>query len=246
MSDDRALPPGPAAATARQAYAVADADEGLTDTSAELQRVCRGAVSVLGMTGCAIHLAGADGTTGLAASSDGPSTEVAEVTFATGEGPRIEAWDRRRPVLVADLATQGRRWPGFAQAAGGLGVAAVFSFPLLVGGLALGVLELYSTDVHVLQDDEAALALAFAELAIRSVLGDEVVRDDGTWEPLVDARAEVHQAQGMVMVDLGVDLADALVQMRAHAFAEGIPLIDLARAVVAGLVLPTTEPGTSR
>ena len=62
---------------------------------------------------------------------------------------------------------------------------------------------------------------------------------------MVDPRAEVHQAQGMVMVDLGVDLADALVRMRAHAFAVGIPLIDLARAIIAGFVLPETESGTS-
>jgi hypothetical protein len=243
MSDRDAL--DPAAATARQAFAVADVDDHLTGTSAALQRVCRGAVAALGTTGCAIHLAGRDGTTGLAASSDGWSTGVAEVTFATGEGPRIEAWDLRRPVLVSDLATQGRRWPGFAHAAGGLGVAAVFSFPLLVGGLALGVLELYAADPHELQDDEAALAMAFTELAIRTALGDEVVGDDETWEPLVDPRAEVHQAQGMVMVDLGVDLADALVRMRAFAFAEGIPLIDLARAIIAGFVLPETESGTS-
>jgi hypothetical protein len=49
----------------------------------------------------------------------------------------------------------------------------------------------------------------------------------------------------MVMVDLGVDLADALVRMRAFSFAEGIPLIDLARAIIAGFVLPETESGTS-
>ena len=177
MQDDGAGPPESGVETARAAFASATADAGLLDTSAALQRVCRGARDALPATGCAIHLAGSDGTTGLAASSDAWSREVAELTFATGEGPRIEALDRRRPVLVADLAAQGRRWPGFAQTAGELGVAAVFSFPLLVGGLALGVLELYSSDVHTLQDGEAALALAFVELAIRTALGDEVVHD---------------------------------------------------------------------
>ena len=245
MSDDGALPPGPADRTARSAVGSTVADPGLTGATAALQRICRAATTTLGMGGCAIHLAGSDGTTGLAASSNRWSAEVADLTFATGVGPRIEALDRRRPVLVGDLATWGRRWPGFAHAAGELGVAAVFSLPLVVGGLALGVLELYSAEVHVLEDHEAALALAFVELTIRTVLGDEVVRDDGTWEPLVDPRAEVHQAQGMVMVDLGVDLAEALVRMRAHAFTHGIPLIELSRAIIAGLVLPAAEPGTS-
>ena len=242
---DGALPPDPATVTARRAFAAAAADDDLSETGAALQRVCRGAVEALTMAGCAIHLAGSDGTTGLAASSDGWSTEVADLAFAAGEGPRIDAFARRRPVLVGNLGADGRRWPGFAQGAGELAVAGVLSFPLVVGGLALGVLELYSREVHVLQDSEAALALAFVDLTIRIVLGDEAVRDDGTWEPLVDPRAEVHQAQGMVMVDLGVDLAEALVRMRAHAFAQGLPLIELAHAIIGGLVLPSGKPGTS-
>ncbi len=246
MPEAGAHPPDSGVEAARRAFGSATADDGLLDASAALQRVCRGARDALTTTGCAIHLAGSDGTTGLAASSDAWSTKVAELTFATGEGPRIEALARRRPVLVADLAAEGRRWPGFAQTAGELGVAAVFSFPLLVGGLALGVLELYASDVHVLQEDEAALALAFVELAIRTALGGEVGHVNGTWEPLVDPRAEVHQAQGMVMVDLDVDLAEALVRMRAHAFAQGIPLIDLARAIVDGFVLPPDKPGTAQ
>ena len=45
---------------------------------------------------------------------------------------------------------------------------------------------------------------------------------------------EVYQAQGMVMVDLGVSLAEALVRLRAHAFVEGRPVGDVARDIVAG------------
>ena len=51
MSDSDALPPDPAAFIARQAYAAADVDDHLTGTSAALQRVCRGAVAALAMTG---------------------------------------------------------------------------------------------------------------------------------------------------------------------------------------------------
>jgi hypothetical protein len=51
-------------------------------------------------------------------------------------------------------------------------------------------------------------------------------------------RAEVHQAQGMVMVVLGVSLAEALLLMRARAFALGRPLADLAGDVLSGVVDP--------
>ena len=45
--------------------------------------------------------------------------------------------------------------------------------------------------------------------------------------------AEIHQASGMVMVQLGVPIATALARLRAHAFSNGRPLIDVARAVIA-------------
>jgi AmiR/NasT family two-component response regulator len=45
---------------------------------------------------------------------------------------------------------------------------------------------------------------------------------------------EVDQAQGMVMVDLRISLAEALVRLRAHAFVEGRPVADVARDIVGG------------
>jgi AmiR/NasT family two-component response regulator len=54
----------------------------------------------------------------------------------------------------------------------------------------------------------------------------------------LDYRSEIAQAQGMVMVDLGVSLSQALVRLRAHAFAYEEPLIAVARHVIDGYVLP--------
>ena len=44
---------------------------------------------------------------------------------------------------------------------------------------------------------------------------------------------ELHQAQGMVMVQLGVSLAAALALLRAYAYANERDLVDVARDVVA-------------
>ncbi|MFD0630267.1 ANTAR domain-containing protein [Catenulispora yoronensis] len=46
-------------------------------------------------------------------------------------------------------------------------------------------------------------------------------------------RAEVHQATGMISVQLGVSLAEALVRLRAHAWAADRLLADVAADVVA-------------
>ena len=52
-------------------------------------------------------------------------------------------------------------------------------------------------------------------------------------DEVMGQRAELFQAQGMVSVQLGVSLADALARLRAHAYAENLPLGQVARDVVA-------------
>ena len=51
-------------------------------------------------------------------------------------------------------------------------------------------------------------------------------------ETLASSRAEVHQATGMISVQLEVSAAEALVRLRAHAYAEGRTLRDVAADVV--------------
>ena len=46
-------------------------------------------------------------------------------------------------------------------------------------------------------------------------------------------RAEVHQATGMILAQLGIPAQDAFVRLRAYAFAHRRPLGDVARDVVA-------------
>ena len=61
----------------------------------------------------------------------------------------------------------------------------------------------------------------------------------------MDHRLEIHQAQGMVTVDLGIDMAEALSLMRAHAFGREIALLEIARAILAGERLAAAGRGMS-
>lgn len=51
---------------------------------------------------------------------------------------------------------------------------------------------------------------------------------------VLETHAHVYQAQGMLMVDLGISLPEALARMRAHAWATGQDLTTLAGEIVAG------------
>jgi len=158
--------------------------------------------------------------------------------FVLGEGPCIDAFEGRRPVLVAELADGAvGRWPFYARAAYDGGVRAVFAFPLQVGAARLGVLDVFRARPGPLTAVELGRALTFAEVAVATVLDGQDAASPGAvasgLDVAMDGRAVLFQAQGMVMVQLGVSLAAALTRMRAFAYAEGRPLGEVAGEVVA-------------
>ncbi len=149
----------------------------------------------------------------------------------------MDASQTGRPVLQPDLAqTAPLRWPGFAGGALEAGVRAVFAFPLRVGAIRLGVLDLYRDRAGPLSTDELAEALSFADAATLLLLHAQASTAPSSAVPVLDDRAEVHQATGVVSVQAAVGLAEALVLLRARAFADQRPLGDLARDVLTGTV----------
>ncbi|GLZ00695.1 GAF and ANTAR domain-containing protein [Actinoplanes sp. NBRC 103695] len=202
-----------------------------------LQRVCCAAAEALSASGAGISVMTADGTRGVSATSDPVSERVEELQFTLGEGPCIDAFASRRPVLTADLAeTEAYQWPVYAPAAREDGVRAVFAFPLQVGAARLGVMDIFRARVGALTDEELRTAFGFVEVTVDALLDmqeDRDAHDDDRAAVLdVGRRAELFQAQGMVMVQLGVTIGEALVRMRAYAYAENRRLEDIARDVV--------------
>jgi GAF domain len=178
-----------------------------------------------------------DGPAGIIAATDGPALALEELQFTTGEGPCVDASRTGRPVLQPDLVrTAPVRWPGFADGALAAGIRAVFAFPLRVGAIRVGVLDLYRDRAGILSPAHLTEALSFADAATLVLLHAQAGSPVRGAVPVVDERAEVHQATGVVSVQAAVGLAEALVLLRARAFAEGRPLGDLSRDVLAGTV----------
>jgi hypothetical protein len=114
-------------------------------------------------------------------------------------------------------------------------VAALFALPLQWGAVNLGVLDLYRIASGGLSDLQRRDALAAADLVALIMLGQRTDpgEDGDGWPDLVlGTRTEIHQATGMVLVQLGISATDALARLRAHAFSHQRLLIDVARDVV--------------
>jgi hypothetical protein len=204
--------------------------------------LCVGCSLLVGVMGAGVVLMPGGRLIGPAGVSD-PVTEAVEgLQYTLGEGPAVDASRDGVPVLVADLARDGReRWPEFADAAVRAGVSAVFGLPLLIESVCIGGLDLYHDHPGALTDDQLADARAVAHVATRTVLGWQEAAEAGAlaWqlEEFPVHRAEVHQASGMVAVQSGVSVDDAKDVLRAYAFAENRAIRDVARDVVAGLLL---------
>jgi hypothetical protein len=226
------------------ALAAVRADDGVSDVPALLQRLCRAAAQVLELTGASVHLLNVPAAGGVVAGSDEAARRLGEAAFTAGEGPALDAYADSRPVFAPYLLEEGRhRWPGYVDAVRTSGLRACFSLPLHVGAVRLGVLDLYAGTPGPLRQDQVSLGLTFADLATEFLLDSPpAATADAVNARLVDAlerRGEIHQAQGMVMVDLDVDLAEALALMRAHAFTEGLSLLEVARKILGGAHLPS-------
>ncbi|GHB58915.1 GAF domain-containing protein [Streptomyces xanthochromogenes] len=174
--------------------------------------------------------------------SPGIAADFEELQFTLGTGPTLDAAHSGTAVVVPDLAAvRADRWPGLPAEALGLGVAGAYCFPLGLGAIRLGVLTAVTgrADDTVPEQryaDALALAAALTGLLLEHDGGGDgpAVSGSVTGVPRELHRAVVHQATGMVSVQLDVSLADALLRLRAFAYARDLPLGDVAEDVVAG------------
>lgn len=171
-------------------------------------------------------------------STDAVSQLIEDLQYTLGEGPCIDAYQLDQVVTEPDLAQpETRRWVAFTAPALEAGVRAVFGFPLRVGTVRLGAMNLYRDKPSPLTDDQHADALVLADVAARWVLETQAGAPPDTVAAELETGADfhfvVHNAAGMISVQQGISVAEALVRLRAHAFGADRPLADVAQDVVA-------------
>lgn len=214
------------------------------DTGSTLpELLCRTCCLNIPVDGAGIALMGDGGSIELTVGSNPRAQELENLQLVVGEGPCVDAFSTGRLVLQPDLRRTSR-WPLYSPAALDRGVQAVFSYPLRIGSIRLGVLDLYRDASGSLSDKQVGVALDFVDAALMIVLhlqsdpltgggdGNGGFGISGPMEIAFQSHPEVHQASGMISVQASVSLADALLLLRAHAFTEDRPIADVARDVV--------------
>ena len=206
-----------------------------------LAHVCAAAVAGVGVDGAGVTVAASPTARETVYATDGIAAELEELQLTLGEGPCMDAFTDGGPALAVDLraAEYFGRWPAFTPAAIGSGARAVFALPLQVGTIRLGVLDLYRSRPGGLSPHELADALALADTAgmllLDAAAGTGTDTAELAWQSHDPTAQEavVHQATGMILVQLGVSADAAFARLRAYAYAHDRPLGDVARDVVA-------------
>jgi hypothetical protein len=221
---------GPRAQTRQHAYARI---EGLAATC----------VTEAGVDGCGVSVLDSNGGPLTLLATDPIAASIEDLQVTLGEGPCREASVGGIPVLIPDLrdASEGlsERWPMFASEVSKLGARAMFAFPVRIGAIALGVVDLYRAEPGPLTLEQTSQTFSTMDRFGRHMLDleSEHVDDDDAPYPMA-----VHQAAGMVMVQLDTTIEDALVRLRGAAYADMRPIDELAKDVLDGRIRFGKEP----
>jgi hypothetical protein len=192
-------------------------------------------VEVLPVDGAGVSVSDASSRRTTVSVSDELAGYIEEIQHTLGEGPCVEAFATGAPVMVGDLNQDTNvRWPMFSAEMQGRGVGAVFAFPLQIGAIRVGVLDLYRITPATLNSSALAEALRTADtlaLVVVDLLSPAGVDGGLPWD-IESHRVEVYQATGMIMAQLNISVDDAFVRLRAFAFAHGRRLSEVALDVI--------------
>lgn len=194
-------------------------------------RLCEAGRIIVGADGAWILVRSGDGQSVRLSSTGTTATALADIQEVVGEGP---CWDAFSDGAAATARVTGRpadRWPAFHRSAGErVGRLTVHAYPMRPGGQTFGVLSFHvRPDADRIASDEAQL---LADVIGAALLREPVSPIESDTGGIWSARAEVHQATGMIIAQLGVPADDALALLRAHAYAHETTLTDIAHQVV--------------
>jgi hypothetical protein len=201
-------------------------------------RLCQACTQIVEMSGAGVMLMSGDIPRGSLCTTDQVSQLIEDLQYTLGEGPCVDAYQQDKVVTEPDLADPAeRRWPAFTPPVLAAGVRAVFGFPLRAGTVRLGALNLYRQVPGPLTGEQHADALVVADVAARWVLEAQAGAPPGTVAGELEAGANfhfaVHNAAGIISVQEGISVTEALIRLRAHAFSTGSPLAEVAHDVIA-------------
>jgi GAF domain-containing protein len=156
------------------------------------------------------------------------------------EGPCLDCYRTRQPVLNQHLSEAEPRWPNFEPVAIAAGFRSVHALPMRLRGTVIGALNLFRTDRADLQEDDIVVGQALADVATITVLQHQAVIEtqlvNTRLSHALDSRVVIEQSKGVLAERSSLSMEAAFSSLRTHARNSNLKLVDVAQGVIDGTI----------
>jgi GAF domain-containing protein len=199
-------------------------------------------VEVLDVSAAGLMLAAPEGDLRVVASSCEEMRIVELFEIQSAEGPCPDSYRTGEAIINQNLDAVGDRWPQFAPVALKAGFQSVHAIPMRLRGNIIGALNLFRADESTLEADDVLVAQAMADVATIGILqhraASEAYRVTEQLHHALSSRIVIEQAKGMIAERSSLDMEEAFEWLRKHARSHNLLLVDVARAIIGGTLVP--------
>jgi transcriptional regulator with GAF, ATPase, and Fis domain len=195
-------------------------------------------VEVLDVSAAGLMLIAPEGDLRAVASSSETMRLLELFELQAQEGPCLDCYRTRQPVLNQHLGDLDDRWPRFEPVALEAGFRSVHALPMRLRGDVIGALNLFRTSRSDLDEADIVAGQALADAATIAVLSHQATLEtqlvNSRLSHALNSRIVIEQAKGVLAERTGLSMEEAFATMRAHARNHNEKLVDIARGVVNG------------
>jgi GAF domain-containing protein len=192
--------------------------------------------SVSGADAVGLVLADAHGVLQFMAASNDAGKGLELFQLQASEGPCLDAFTTRQPVVNADLGHASDVWPTFAPQARAAGFVSVHAFPMRLREEVIGALNLFGRGAVTFGPDEVRIVQSLADIATIAILQERNIAQAGVLaaqlQGALNSRIVIEQAKGALSRIEGVSVDEAFALLRERARRNRTRLVDVARAVL--------------
>lgn len=156
------------------------------------------------------------------------------------EGPCLDAFSTKEPVISVDLREAKGRWPVFAPEAVDAGFRSVYAIPLRLRSTVIGALNLFGDQAGEMPEADLRIAKALADAVSLAIIQNQTFRESeiraGQLQRALDSRVAIEQAKGMLAERNRIDMDSAFRHLRSFARNTRRHLSAVANDVVSGAV----------
>lgn len=184
---------------------------------------------------CGLLMADANGVLEVLSAASHQPRDLRLLESQALDGPCLQAWVSNAPVLVRDAADLARRWPELAGELTDADLGAALVTPVRWNEESLGALALFRSGPSAFSESEVAMARAFADLAMLSVVhaGSVSVRTAARRvDEALEGRVIIERAKGVLAYQQGIPLSEAYDALQKRAAADGRDLTGIALSVL--------------